>query len=78
MQDVRQATLVLNQSKEEILSYIAESKRQEGDHILTTLNEELEGFQKQLEEKDSSIVLPRQKELLRLIGEYVTIFLNPY
>ncbi|XP_024366901.1 peptidyl-prolyl cis-trans isomerase CYP38, chloroplastic isoform X3 [Physcomitrium patens] len=69
MKDVRQATLVLNQSKEEILSYIAESKRQEGDHILTTLNEELEGFQKQLEEKDSSIVLPRQKELLRLIGD---------
>ena len=69
MQSVRQAARVLNQNKTQILADIADSKKQEGEQLLTALNEGLQDYQKQLESKDRSIVFPKQKELLRVVGE---------
>ncbi|KAG0558691.1 hypothetical protein KC19_10G047000 [Ceratodon purpureus] len=68
-QSVRQAARVLNQNKTQILADIADSKKQEGEQLLTALNEGLQDYQKQLESKDRSIVFPKQKELLRVVGD---------
>ena len=69
MQSVRQAARVFNQNKSQILADIVDTKKQEAEQLLTTLNEGLQDYQKQLEAKDRSIVFPKQKELLRVVGE---------
>lgn len=69
MQTVRQAARVFNQNKAQILADVADNKKQEAEQALNALNEGLIDYQKQLETKDRSIVFPKQKELLRLVGE---------
>lgn len=69
VQSVRQAARVLNQNKAQILADIAESKKQEAGELITALNEGLQDYQKELEVKDRSVVFPKQKELLRILGE---------
>ena len=60
---------VLNQNKVQILADIAESKKQEVGELITALNEGLQDYQNELEAKDWSVVFPKQKELLRILGE---------
>lgn len=69
MQSVRQAARVFNQNKAQILADVVDAKKQEAEQALAVLNDGLADFQKQLEAKDRSIVFPKQKELLRLVGE---------
>jgi len=66
---VRQAARVFNQNKAQILADVADNKKQEAEKALNALNEGLIDYQKQLEVKDRSIVFPKQKELLRLVGD---------
>ncbi|KAG0609640.1 hypothetical protein M758_7G002600 [Ceratodon purpureus] len=66
---VRQAARVFNQNKAQILADIVDTKKQEAELLINTLNEGLQDYQKQLEAKDRSIVFPKQKELLRVVGD---------
>lgn len=68
-QSVRQAARVFNQNKAQILADIAESKKQEAGELITALNEGLQDCLKELEAKDRSVVFPKQKELLRILGD---------
>uniref|UniRef100_A0A7I4ESS3 peptidylprolyl isomerase n=1 Tax=Physcomitrium patens TaxID=3218 RepID=A0A7I4ESS3_PHYPA len=65
---VRQAARVFNQNKAQILADIAPAKKQEAEQLLSSLEDGLQDYQKQLETKDRSTVFPKQKELLRLVG----------
>lgn len=69
MQSVRQAARYFNQSKGQIYADVAEAKKQEAEKALAALDVGLQEYQKALEAKDRSIVFPKQKELLRLVGE---------
>lgn len=69
LQSVRQAARVLNQNKTTIVADVAESKKAEGQELLDKLNEGLQEYQKLLEQRDRSIVFPKQKDLLRRVGE---------
>ena len=60
---------MFNQNKAQILADIVDTKKQEAELLINTLNEGLQDYQKQLEAKDRSIVFPKQKELLRVVGE---------
>lgn len=69
VQSVRQAARVFNQNKAQILADIAPAKKQEAEQLLSSLEDGLQDYQKQLETKDRSTVFPKQKELLRLVGK---------
>jgi len=66
---VRQAARYFNQSKAQIYADVAEAKKQEAEKALAALDVGLQEYQKALEAKDRSIVFPKQKELLRLVGD---------
>lgn len=68
-QSVRQAARVLNQNKSQIVADIADTKKEEGGKLVELLNEGLQEYQKVLEQKDRSVVFPKQKELLHIVGE---------
>jgi len=64
---------VLNQNKSQIVADIADTKKEEGGKLVELLNEGLQEYQKVLEQKDRSVVFPKQKELLHIVGEYVLV-----
>uniref|UniRef100_A0A7I4AZJ2 peptidylprolyl isomerase n=1 Tax=Physcomitrium patens TaxID=3218 RepID=A0A7I4AZJ2_PHYPA len=66
---VRQAARLFTQNKAQILADLAPAKKQEGEQVLNLLSDGLQDYQKQLESKDRSIVFPKQKELLRIVGD---------
>jgi len=66
---VRQAARVLNQNKSQIVADIADTKKEEGGKLVELLNEGLQEYQKVLEQKDRSVVFPKQKELLHIVGD---------
>lgn len=60
---------MFNQNKAQILADIVDTKKQEAEQLVDILNEGFQDYQKQLEARDRSIVFPKQKVLLQLVGE---------
>ncbi|XP_043724598.1 peptidyl-prolyl cis-trans isomerase, chloroplastic isoform X2 [Telopea speciosissima] len=66
--NVKQASRVLKQGKDLILSGVAESKKEHGKELLDKLEVGMEELQQIVEEKNRDAVGPKQKELLQYVG----------
>ncbi|BFI25337.1 hypothetical protein MPTK2_1g20230 [Marchantia polymorpha subsp. ruderalis] len=67
--DVRQASRLINQNKDQILADVAESKKEEARAAMSRLSDGLLEFQSLLEQKDRAGILPKQKECLEYVGQ---------
>lgn len=60
---------MLAQNKDKILADVAPAKQEEAKILLEKLADGFQGFNEIIQSRNRPGVLPKQKELLRLVGE---------